>query len=120
MTQTLEEMEKDLRNLTVLKATKNGRLIGSVRADAEGGICKIGRLIVAPEMQRKGLGTRLMAAIERAFPHAEAYELFTGEKSVGNLNFYKSLGYERTCEKEALPGLILVFLRKTHLSGDCC
>ena len=113
MTQTLEEMQVDLSSLTVLKATEDDRIVGSVRAGKDGEVCKIGRLIVAPDMQRKGVGTRLMKAIEAAFPHAAVYELFTGERSAGNLKFYQNLGYTKAFAREVMAGLTLVFLRKT-------
>ena len=114
MTQTLGEMQNDLKSLTVLKATEGDRIIGSVRAGVSRNICNIGRLIIAPDMQRKGLGTWMMKAIEDCFPGVKAFELFTGEKSTGNLKFYHKLGYTRTSTRGILPGLTLVFLRKTN------
>lgn len=114
MTQTLEGMRQDMRIQTVLKAVADGRIVGSVRAEQENGICKIGRLIVEPALQGKGLGTRLMAAIENAFPDADAWELFTGEKSVKNLKFYQRLGYKKSDAREVMPGLTLVFLTKMN------
>jgi N-acetylglutamate synthase-like GNAT family acetyltransferase len=112
MVQTLEEMEKDIRTMTVLKAVQGDKLIGSVRAAEQEGVCRIGRLIVAPGHQGRGAGTRLMAAVEKAFAAAPVYELFTGEKSLKNIGFYKKLGYVRTEARKISPGLTLIFFRK--------
>ena len=69
----------------VLKATEAGRLVGSVRARAANGVCQVGRLIVHPELQGRGVGTMLMRHIEAEFPDATTFELFTGSRSEGNL-----------------------------------
>ena len=68
-------------------------IVGSVRAYLERGTAYIGRLIVKPEYQNKGIGTKLMEAIEQHFKFANRYELFTGHKSTQNLHLYQELGY---------------------------
>ena len=68
-------------------------IVGSVRAYLERGTAYIGRLIVKPEYQNKGIGTKLMEAIEQHFKFANRYELFTGHKSTQNLHLYQKLGY---------------------------
>jgi predicted N-acetyltransferase YhbS len=86
LTQTLEELMADLQRQVFLTAKdENGRVVGSVRAFSRDGTCFIGRLIVHPDLQRHGIGTRLMRAIEGRFQDAERYELFTGNKSEGNI-----------------------------------
>ena len=115
LVQTLEEMEQDIRTMTVLKAVQDREIIGSVRANRENGICRIGRLIVAPACQGRGIGTKLMQAVEDAFPLARAFELFTGDKSVRNIRLYERLGYVRTRTQVVSPGLTLVFLTKTRV-----
>ena len=99
LTQTLAEMEADLERQHVLKlvqAAPDGRprIVGSVRAFEKEGTCHIGRLIVHPEHQNRGLGTRLLREIECAFAgECARYELFTGHKSARNLYLYGKLGY---------------------------
>jgi ribosomal protein S18 acetylase RimI-like enzyme len=68
LTQTLNQIKKEFDETTFLKVCDSGRLIGSVRASIHDGTCNIGRLIVHPEFQHKGTGTRLMLAIETEFP----------------------------------------------------
>jgi ribosomal protein S18 acetylase RimI-like enzyme len=112
LTQTLEEMGADLAHQTCLKATVDGRIVGSVRANLKEGTCYVGRLIVHPGVQNQGLGTRLMAEIESAFPGAARFELFTGHRSERNLYLYRKLGY-RPCKQERVSdALTLIHLEK--------
>jgi ribosomal protein S18 acetylase RimI-like enzyme len=110
--QTVEQLADDINTMVVLKATENGRIIGSVRARETGGTCYVGRLIVHPDRQNQGLGRRLMAAIEERFAEAERFELFTGDRSAKSLSLYAKLGY---CEfKRQVPNekVTLVYLHK--------
>lgn len=67
--------------MSILKAVEEGRIVGSVDGRMDKGHCLVGRLMVHPTQQGRGLGTALMAAIEKEFPQAQAYQLFTGELS---------------------------------------
>jgi ribosomal protein S18 acetylase RimI-like enzyme len=91
--QTLESLEEDFKNQLFLKAVLGGRSIGSVRACSKERTCYIGRLIVHPDFQNRGIGTRLMNDIERIFNGCKRFELFTGDKSERNLRLYQKLGY---------------------------
>jgi len=112
--QTLEETEAEFMDQLVLKATLEGRIIGSVRAYVEGGTCHVGKLIVHPDFRSRGIGTRLMHEIEGCFAHAERYELFTGEKSERNLRLYQKLGYKPFKSRRITDNLTLTFLEKYH------
>lgn len=116
LTQTLEEMEADLRELVVLKASVDGRIAGSVRGRVVDGTCYVGRLIVHPDRQNHGLGTALLHAIECACPAACRFELLTGHRSERNLHLYHKLGYEPFKEEQVNERLMLVFLEK-HVLG---
>lgn len=111
--QTLKEIKQEFSQQVFLKATKEDRnIIGSVRAYLEKETAYIGRLIVKPDSQNKGIGTRLMQAIEQHFKFADRYELFTGYKSARNLYLYQKLGY---LEFKRIPvnySLMMVFLEK--------
>ncbi|MCM0754752.1 GNAT family N-acetyltransferase [Desulfovibrio aminophilus] len=116
LTQTLEELRAEFERLVILKAAADpagdGPLLGSVRAGLDGVVCRVGRLIVRPEVQGRGLGTALLAAVEERFPTAVRFSLFTGARSAGNLRLYQRLGYRPVREEAVSPALILVFLEK--------
>jgi ribosomal protein S18 acetylase RimI-like enzyme len=112
LTQTLDEIRADFDRQTFLKIVVDGAIAGSVRAYLQDGTCYIGRLIVHPDRQNRGLGTRLLQAIEQHFDGAERYELFTGHKSERNLYLYQKLGYTPFSRKPQHAGLTIVFLEK--------
>ena len=110
--QSLKEIKQEFSHQVFLKAIEEGKIVGSVRAYVEKGTAYIGRLMVKPDSQNKGIGTRLMQAIEEHFRVVDRYELFTGHKSIRNLYLYQKLGY---CEFKRMPvndSIILVFLEK--------
>jgi ribosomal protein S18 acetylase RimI-like enzyme len=113
LVQTLEELEAEMDQAMCLKAVRDEKIIGSVRAREMDGTCHVGRLIVHPSAQRQGLGQKLMAAIEAEFPQVKRYELFTGSRSEANLSFYAKLGYKQFAIKALSPRVTLVFMQKT-------
>jgi ribosomal protein S18 acetylase RimI-like enzyme len=113
LTQTLDELRRDFDEQLVLKATIGERIVGSVRARVDGDTGFIGRLIVAPDLQRQGIGSRLMAEIEALLgPQVARFELFTGDRSEGNLTLYRRLGYTPFDRRPDIDGVSLVFLEK--------
>ena len=112
LTQTLDEIEAAFDWQLFLKATVEGRIIGSVRAHAKEGTCYIGRLIVHPDCQNQGIGTGLMREIENRFEQAKRYELFTGDRSERNLYLYSKLGYKPFRQETLTNRVVLVFMEK--------
>jgi GNAT superfamily N-acetyltransferase len=110
--QTRAEMQEDLARQVVLKATLDGRIVGSVRGYERDGTCHIGRVIVDPTRQNRGIGSRLMAAIEERFRGVRRYELFTGHRSERNHYHYQKLGYVPFRTEAASDRLSIVFLEK--------
>jgi len=110
--QTREEMEADFDDNLFLRASHEGKIIGSVRGRLSLGTCFIGRLIVHPAHQGRGLGTSLMNEIEKRFPKAERFELFTGHRSEGNLRLYARLGYRPFKRERISTSLYFVYLQK--------
>lgn len=112
LTQSLASIHEDIAMMTVLVAMRAESIVGSVRGRLSESTCHIGRLIVEPQWQSRGIGTALLAAIEARFPEAENFELFTGSKSSGNLRLYQRLGYQVIRCQAVAPHLELMFLRK--------
>jgi ribosomal protein S18 acetylase RimI-like enzyme len=112
LVQTLEETLDDFSRQVVLKIVDGGRIIGSVRAYEQDGTCFIGKLIVHPECQNRGLGTRLLHEIEAIHDRAARFELFTGNKSGKNLYLYRKVGYVPFREQAISERVSLIFLEK--------
>jgi tRNA (guanine37-N1)-methyltransferase len=88
---------RGLDEWTTLVALAGGRIVGSARGRPEGPggtVWDVGRVMVAPDLQGRGLGRRLLALIEAAAPaEVTSYSLFTGAGSVDNIRMYKKAGY---------------------------
>ena len=113
--QTLPEIQKEFKDGIILKAVNDGsKIIGSVRAYQKDDTVYIGKLIVHPEHQKKGIGTALLHEIEIVCPSAR-YELFTSDKSKDNLRLYQKLGYKSFKEQEITKELRFIFLDKKSI-----
>jgi len=112
LTETIEDWRSQFSSRVVLKAVDQGRIIGSVRAYQEGKTCHIGRLVVHPDNQHRGIGTQLMNQIEASFGAVERFELFTGHRSAIALRLYERLGYRVFKQEPVHDRLTLVFLEK--------
>lgn len=111
LTQTLSELEAELRSESGFTARIDGRLVGAIRFVEKDGLLLIGRIAIAPDMQGEGIGRSLLEAAEQSSAADEA-ELFTGSLSEANLRLYEACGYQ---EHERVPdgdGTEQVFLRK--------
>jgi len=110
--ETLEGVREHIRTATVLKAVEGVRLRGAIRGIATGHTCLVRVLVVAPEAQGRGLGARLLAAIEAAHPQAACFELTTNMIMAGNVRFYLRHGYEVVEQVQHAPTIRLAFMRK--------
>lgn len=113
--QTKDQIIDELNKQMVLKLSFNGKIVGSVKAYSQGETCYIGGLIVHPDYQNKGLGTRLMNEIEKIFKYCQRYELFTGHKSEKNIYLYQKLGYKIFDTKKVNDNLSMLFMEKNIL-----
>ncbi len=96
LAQTLADLTASLSgDDTVLVARRTGRLIGSVRGERRpDDVWYVGRLMVAPDCQRRGIGRDLLRRIEALAPTRTArIELVTGAASRPNIDFYRRAGY---------------------------
>ena len=110
--QTLQELESEFEKGIILKAVDdNGNIIGSVRAYCENGSAFIGKLMVHPQSQGRGIGTMLLRAIEAELSD-HRYELFTSTKSISNIRLYERLGYRIFRQETITDELQFVYLEK--------
>ncbi|WP_030144853.1 GNAT family N-acetyltransferase [Spirillospora albida] len=114
LVESLEGLRKVLAgDAVVLKAVLDGRIVGAVRARFSDHTCLVGRLVVAPDLQGRGVGVRLMRALEeRVRGRADACVLFTGHLSDANLRLYRRLGYSETHRERVAAHLTHVHMRK--------
>jgi ribosomal protein S18 acetylase RimI-like enzyme len=112
LTQTLDELEKEFDKNIILKLVDdNNEIIGSVRAFEENNRVYIGKLMVNPDYQNKGYGTKLLNTIETYYEN-KIFELFTSSKSEKNLKLYIKNGYKEYKRKKVSEGLEFVFMEK--------
>lgn len=110
--QTIEEVYDEFNKGIVLKATDDkGIIIGSVRAYQDKGTVYISKLMVHPNNQKQGIGTKLLLKIEKEYPN-QRYELYTSTKSVSNIRLYERLGYKKFKEKAVSQELKFVYFEK--------
>ncbi len=97
-----------------------GRLVGSVRGrlapDDPTGVWEIGRLMVAPDLRRHGLGTLLLEHAMAAAPEAAtSYLLVTGRHSEANLRRYRRAGFSvREVREDGPAGPVVLTRPRRH------
>ncbi len=117
LTQTMAEIAAELgepscRGWALREA---GRLVGSVRVHIDGGSAELVRLMVAPDRQGHGIGTRLLLAAEDLLPpEVRTIRLVTGQYSHANLRLYRRHGYRQTHTTPA-GGYQLIHFVKTRI-----
>ncbi|KYH43347.1 tRNA (guanosine(37)-N1)-methyltransferase TrmD [Branchiibius sp. NY16-3462-2] len=97
---------------TYVARSTDGRLVGSVRGKQQGSEWHVGRLMVAPDLQGRGMGRALLDHIQAVVPSGcEAMVLFTGARSERNLRMYRRAGFRSTTAPAGTPDDV-VYLRK--------
>lgn len=119
LTQSLDELASELSRpeVTAIGLRNDAdRLVAAVRvfrSTADSHLAELGRLVVAPDAQGRGLGSRLLELVENRLPASVTdLQLFTGERSVGNLRLYARFGYQETHRTPTPAGYALVHLTK--------
>ncbi|MCX7746647.1 MAG: GNAT family N-acetyltransferase [Clostridia bacterium] len=110
--QTVEEIKTEFLSQLFFKCSLDDIIVGSVRAFSKDSTCFIGRLMVHPLYQNRGIGSRLMKEIENHFKFVDRFELFTGFKSDKNIYLYQKLGYRIFKTEEVNDKLKLVYMEK--------
>lgn len=115
LTQSIDEIQKDYQDHLFLKVIYQGQIVGSVKLREQNSSCWLGRLIVSPEFQNRGIGRKLLAEAEAQTTTAKELILFTGSQSTKNISLYESVGYKKIEEyaDENNPDLIMVKMVKS-------
>ncbi len=113
--ESLDEVRRWLGEWTVLVAREptSGRLVGAVRGrvtgDGEHQDWDLGRIMVAPDLQRRGLGRQLLELIQEVSPpQVQTFSLFTGAGSRRNIAMYKKAGFRLRHDVPAPPGAVVL------------
>jgi ribosomal protein S18 acetylase RimI-like enzyme len=112
LTQTLKSLQSEFTTHVFLKAIVDSMVVGSVRGIEKNGICYLGRLMVLPRFQGKGIGAALLLEIEKYYSNVKRFELFTGSSSVENIHFYKKLGYKEFKLEPLNDNVTFVYMEK--------
>ena len=95
MTQTIGILEEEYKTFVFLKAVNDeGKIVGSIRGYIKDGTSYIGKTLVHPDYQGKGIGTKMIGMLEE-INKAPRYEINASIRCPQNIRLYEHLGYVR-------------------------
>ncbi len=107
--ESLDDVLRDLETWDWYVVRVAGRLVAGVRCRLQDGEWDIGRLMVVPDLQGRGLGRVLLEHAEAlAHPDARSCVLFTGAGSADNIRMYRKAGFRPRPDREAPPGAVVL------------
>ena len=112
LTQSLESITSEFADSHFLIAIIDERIVGSVRGKVRNKTCEIGRLVVHPDFQKRGIGSSLLSEIENTYSSVDTFELFTGSQSDQNIRLYQRFGYMIGESVAVSDTVSIIFLRK--------
>ena len=117
LVEPLEDVLLHLHQWQTWVVRAHGRLVGAVGASPaadDPSVWEVHRLVVAPDLEGRGIGRWLLAQAEAAAPpHTTAYRLETGALSERNLRLYRKAGYRAAARVEGRPTVDLVKPRRS-------
>ncbi len=98
-TDTPETLRQGFVNsLLTLGAYENSTLLGLIRVVGDGHtVILIQDILVCPQCQRQGIGTKLMKAVLAVYPNVRQIQLVT-DNTVKTKLFYRSVGFREYSE----------------------
>jgi ribosomal protein S18 acetylase RimI-like enzyme len=93
------------KNVTILKYTESGKIIGSVYLEKQAYKLYLGMLTVSPELQGGGIGKKLMQAAEDFAIENNIHKVSMTVISVRKelIEYYERRGYKKTGETKPFP-----------------
>ncbi|KAJ1737252.1 hypothetical protein LPJ72_000664 [Coemansia sp. Benny D160-2] len=92
----IDEYDKAALHLVVVDASQDSKVIGTLRVYESEGSLKIGRVVILPEHQGKGLGKKLMMTVEQHIARSPKFGQYTHVKLGSQCDkrvFYEKCGY---------------------------
>jgi tRNA (guanine37-N1)-methyltransferase len=111
LTESLGDAARGIEEWTTFVARAGGRIVGSVRGrvTGDGTVWAVGRVMVAPDLQGRGLGRQLLRIAEDAAPdEVTTYELWTGAGSADDLRRCRRAGYRLLGAAPGDPGAVVL------------
>jgi tRNA (guanine37-N1)-methyltransferase len=110
LSEDADEVRRGLDQWHTWVVRSGGRLVGSVRARVSAdvpGQWEIGRLMVAPDLQGRGIGRALLGYAESAAPSGTSrFWVNAGSRSTANLRRYRRAGYRVRPGEGRFPGTV--------------
>jgi tRNA (guanine37-N1)-methyltransferase len=120
LVESLDDVVEGLGQWQTWTVRAAGRLVGSVRGrrdPQEPTTWQVGRLMVAPDLQGRGLGRALLALVEAAAPSdVTTYWINTGRSSERNQRTYRRAGYRAVPGEGSHPGTVDLTKRRRTAS----
>ena len=115
LVETLDQIRDAIDTANVVVGRVGGRVVAAGRVVVRDRVAHIGRLAVVPDLQGQGIGRALLRAVEDSVgDDADAFALFTGQQTLGNLHLYHSAGYVDTHTEHMRGALTFVHMRKPN------
>ncbi len=122
LVESLQDVVDGLGHWQTWTVRSAGRLVASVRGrrdPADVSTWQVGRLMVAPDLQGRGLGRALLAHVEAAAPSdVTTLWIHAGRGSERNLRTYRKAGYRVVPGEGAYPGTVDLTRKRPRTSVD--
>ncbi len=116
LSESLEHLYEEFSQCMTLKVeNEEGVIVGSVHGKVTDGSLYVGRLMVLPEYQQRGIGKRLFHEIQSRLPHRRTW-LCTCQQVRPPYEFYLREGFGPYQSEIVGPGLTWVYMEKIQMN----
>lgn len=112
---SIEMTKYMIRELEYFKVLKDKEIIGGVIITISGrSFGRIDRIYIDPNLQGKGIGSRVINLVEEKYSNIRNWDLETSSKQINNHYFYEKMGYRTNFESEEEYG----YLKTIEISSE--